>query len=47
MNGLMTEVIEERVDPANDAERTHGVEELIDAVQAYEPGGFGRGCDGL
>ena len=40
MNGLMTEVIEDHirlhvVDPAKDAERSRGAEELIEAVQAY------------
>ncbi len=40
MNSLMTEVIEDHirihvVDPAKDAERARGAEELIDAVQAY------------
>jgi FrmR/RcnR family transcriptional regulator, repressor of rcnA expression len=40
LNGLMTEVIEDHirvhvVDPARDAERTRGAEELIEAVQAY------------
>ena len=40
MNGLMTEVIEDHirlhvVDPAKDAERERGAEELIEAVQAY------------
>jgi FrmR/RcnR family transcriptional regulator, repressor of rcnA expression len=40
MNSLMTEVIEDHirlhvVDPARDAERTRGAEELIEAVQAY------------
>jgi DNA-binding FrmR family transcriptional regulator len=40
MNGLMTEVIEHHirlhvVDPAKDAERERGAEELIEAVQAY------------
>jgi FrmR/RcnR family transcriptional regulator, repressor of rcnA expression len=40
MNSLMTEVIEDHirlhvVDPAKDAERTRGAEELIEAVQAY------------
>ena len=40
MNSLMTEVIEDHirlhvVDPAKDAERARGAEELIEAVQAY------------
>jgi DNA-binding FrmR family transcriptional regulator len=40
MNGLMTEVIEDHirlhvVDPAKDADRSRGAEELIEAVQAY------------
>ena len=40
MNSLMTEVIEDHirlhvVDPAKDAERERGAEELIEAVQAY------------
>lgn len=40
INGLMTEVIEDHirlhvVDPAKDAERTRGADELIEAVQAY------------
>jgi DNA-binding FrmR family transcriptional regulator len=40
MNGLMTEVIGDHirwhvVEPAKDAERTRGAEELIEAVQAY------------
>jgi DNA-binding FrmR family transcriptional regulator len=40
MNSLMTEVIEDHirlhvVDPAKDAERVRGAEELIEAVQAY------------
>jgi DNA-binding FrmR family transcriptional regulator len=40
INGLMGEVIEDHirmhvVDPARDAERARGAEELIDAVQAY------------
>jgi DNA-binding FrmR family transcriptional regulator len=40
MNSLMTEVIEEHIrlhviDPARDAERSRGAEELIEAVQAY------------
>jgi FrmR/RcnR family transcriptional regulator, repressor of frmRAB operon len=40
MNGLMTEVIEDHirqhaVDPAKDAERERGAEELIEAAQAY------------
>ena len=40
INGLMSEVIEDHirlhvVDPAKDADRTRGAEELIDAVQAY------------
>ena len=40
MSGLMSEVIEDHirlhvVDPAKDAERSRGAEELIDAVQAY------------
>ncbi len=40
MNGLMTEVIEDHirfhvVDPARDAERSRGAEELIEVVQAY------------
>ncbi len=40
MNSLMTEVIEDHirfhvVDPAGDAERERGAEELIEAVQAY------------
>jgi DNA-binding FrmR family transcriptional regulator len=40
MNSLMTEVIEDHirlhvVDPAKDAERSRGAEELIEAVQAY------------
>jgi DNA-binding FrmR family transcriptional regulator len=40
LNSLMTEVIEDHirlhvVDPARDAERSRGAEELIEAVQAY------------
>ena len=40
MNGLMTEVIEDHirlhvVDPAKDAERKRGADELIEAVQSY------------
>jgi DNA-binding FrmR family transcriptional regulator len=40
MNSLMTEVIEDHirlhvVDPARDAERERGAEELIEAVHAY------------
>ena len=40
MNSLMTEVIEDHirlhvVDPAKDADRSRGAEELIEAVQAY------------
>jgi len=40
LNGLMTEVIEDHirlhvVDPAKDAERARGADELIEAVQAY------------
>jgi FrmR/RcnR family transcriptional regulator, repressor of rcnA expression len=40
LNSLMTEVIEDHirvhvVDPAKDAERTRGADELIEAVQAY------------
>ena len=40
LNSLMTEVIEDHirvhvVDPARDAERTRGADELIEAVQAY------------
>ena len=40
INGLMSEVIEDHirlhvVDPARDAERSRGAEELIEAVQAY------------
>jgi len=40
INGLMTEVIEDHIrlhviDPAKDAERSRGAEELIEAVQAY------------
>ena len=40
LNSLMTEVIEDHiqahvVDPAKDAERARGAEELIEAVQAY------------
>jgi len=40
MSSLMTEVIEDHirlhiVDPAKDAERVRGAEELIEAVQAY------------
>ena len=40
MNSLMTEVIEHHirqhvVEPAKDAERTRGAEELIEAVQTY------------
>ena len=40
INGLMTEVIEDHIslhvgEPAKDAERTRGAEELIEAVQAY------------
>ena len=40
MNSLMTEVIEDHirlhvVDPAKDAERKQGAEELIEAVQSY------------
>jgi DNA-binding FrmR family transcriptional regulator len=40
MNSLMTEVIEDHirlhvVDPVQDAERTRGAEELIEAFQAY------------
>jgi DNA-binding FrmR family transcriptional regulator len=40
MNGLMTEVIEDHIrmhvaEPAKDAERARGAEELIEAVQAY------------
>ena len=40
INGLMSEVIEDHirlhvVDPAKDADRTRGAEELIEAVQAY------------
>ena len=40
LNSLMTEVIEDHirlhvVDPAKDAARTRGAEELIEAVQAY------------
>ena len=40
MSSLMTEVIEDHirvhvVDPARDAERSRGAEELIEAVQAY------------
>src|ERR1700722_2653550 len=40
LNSLMTEVIEDHiqlhvVDPAKDAERNRGAEELIEAVQAY------------
>ena len=40
MNALMTEVIEDHIrlhviDPAKNAERTRGAEELIEAVQTY------------
>jgi FrmR/RcnR family transcriptional regulator, repressor of rcnA expression len=40
LNSLMTEVIEDHirvnvVNPARDAERTRGADELIEAVQAY------------
>jgi len=40
LNSLMTEVIEDHirlhvVDPAKDAERSRGAEELIEAVQSY------------
>jgi DNA-binding FrmR family transcriptional regulator len=40
LSSLMTEVIEDHirlhvVDPAHDAERNRGAEELIEAVQAY------------
>ena len=40
INGLMAEVIEDHirlhvVDPAKDAERAQGAEELIEAVQSY------------
>jgi Metal-sensitive transcriptional repressor len=40
LNSLMTEVIEDQiqvhvVDPAKDAERARGAEELIEAVRAY------------
>ena len=40
LSGLMTEVIEDHirlhvVDPAKDAERARGAEELIEAVQSY------------
>jgi DNA-binding FrmR family transcriptional regulator len=40
MNSLMTEVIEDHirvhvVEPAKDAERTRGADELIEAVQTY------------
>ena len=40
INGLMAEVIEDHVrlhvvDPAKDAERRRGAEELIEAVQSY------------
>jgi DNA-binding FrmR family transcriptional regulator len=40
LSGLMSEVIEDHirlhvVDPARDAERSRGAEELIEAVQAY------------
>jgi DNA-binding FrmR family transcriptional regulator len=40
MTSLMTEVIEDHIrlhviDPAKDAERVRGAEELIEAVQAY------------
>jgi DNA-binding FrmR family transcriptional regulator len=40
INGLMAEVIEDHirlhvVDPAKDAERVRGAEELIQAVQSY------------
>jgi FrmR/RcnR family transcriptional regulator, repressor of frmRAB operon len=40
INGLMSEVIEDHirlhvVDPARDAERAQGAEELIEAVQSY------------
>ena len=40
MNSLMTEVIEDHIrlhviDPANNAERARGAEELIEAMQSY------------
>jgi DNA-binding FrmR family transcriptional regulator len=40
INGLMAEVIEDHIrlhvaQPARDAERRRGAEELIDAVQSY------------